>query len=350
MNVPCFREDQPASPDETPFLIAEIGINHNGDPVLAKEMIASAAEAGANCVKFQNYRTEDFVSDPDQQYSYLSAGEEVTESMFGMFKRYEIDRSFLEQMKATSDQYEVLFTSTPTSKDGIRDLIEIGAPLLKNGSDFLGNTPFVRELGESGLPTILSCGMSTLAEIDDAVHAFRGTGNDQLVLLHCTSSYPTPPEDAHLRKITTLRDAFGLPTGLSDHTEGTLAAAMATSFGACVIEKHFTTDHSLPGPDHRFSSDPEEFAQLSGAIREAGLLLGSPSIGPARSEEAGRKEYRLSCVAARDLPTGHVLVEDDIQFKRPGDGLPPNALQFLIGRTLARDLAGNTQLKFEHTL
>lgn len=327
--------------DAPPFLIAEIGINHNGDPVLSDEMIAAAAEAGAHCVKFQNYLTEDFVADRNQQYSYLSAGQEVTESMFEMFKRYEVDREFLAHAKATCDKYGVIFTSTPTNKNGIRDLTDLGAPILKNGSDYLTNLEVVRQLGESGLPTIISCGMSTLADIDEAARTFHDTGNKDLILLHCTSCYPTPAKEANLRKITSLMQAFDVPVGLSDHTEGALAATLSTMLGANVIEKHFTTDRNLPGPDQRFSSDPEEFAQLARDIQAASLLLGSGKIGPTIGEATSRAEFRLSCVAIRDLPAGHLLQEEDLTFKRPGTGIPPNAAQYFIGRTTSRSISMN---------
>ena len=200
-------------------------------------------------------------------------------------------------------------------------------------------------MGESGLPTILSCGMSTLAEIDQAVRAFRDTGNPHLLLLHCTSSYPTPPEDAHLRKIGTLLRTFDLPVGLSDHTEGPLAAALAVTLGAQVIEKHFTTDRELPGPDHRFSSDPAEFARLAGDVSAARRLLGVPQLGPTEGESTSRDEYRLSCVAARDLPAGHVLAAEDLGYKRPGTGIPPHAARYLIGRTTRQAIPANTRIE-----
>ena len=327
-----------------PFLIAEIGINHNRDLTLADEMIAAAAEAGAHCVKFQNYLTEDFVADPKQQYSYISSGKEVTESMFEMFKRYEVDRDFLEHTKATCDQYGVIFTSTPTNLNGIKDLVDLGAPLLKNGSDYLTNLEVVCQLGETGLPTILSCGMSTLANIDEAVRTFHETGNENLILLHCTSCYPNPPEEAHLLKIPSLISAFEVPVGLSDHTDGSLAATLSTTLGATVIEKHFTTDRNLPGPDQRFSSDPEEFAQLAKDIASASLMMGSGKIGPTAGESTSLAEFRLSCVAAHDLPAGHLLTPADITYKRPGTGIPPNAAQFIAGRTIKRPVAANQLL------
>ncbi|MFK7911585.1 MAG: N-acetylneuraminate synthase family protein [Akkermansiaceae bacterium] len=329
------------------FIIAEVGINHNGDEQLAAEMIASAAEAGADCVKFQNYITEDFISDKAQQYSYTSAGKEVSESMYGMFKRYEIDRDFIGHLKQTCDQHGVIFTSTPTSQSGIDDLVKSGAPLLKNGSDYLTNLDIITQMGETGLPTVISCGMATLAEIERAVTTFHATGNMDLILLHCTSSYPTPPEDVHLRKMETLKSVFDLPVGLSDHTDGIVAGCLAASMGACIIEKHFTTDKNLEGPDHSFSCDPQELTELVTAIRTAEKMLGTQKLGPTQGENSSRAEYRLSCVSNADLPAGHILTEHDISFKRPGTGVPPSSKKYLINRRLKLPVAQNTILTLD---
>jgi sialic acid synthase SpsE len=198
-------------------------------------------------------------------------------------------------------------------------------------------------MGETGLPTILSTGMATLGEIDEAVRAFRETGNDRLILLHCTSVYPTPPGDVHLRKIPALAAAFGCPVGLSDHTLGIAAAMGAVALGACCIEKHFTLDRNLPGPDHWFSSDPGEFRQLVATVRTLEQNLGESRIGPAASELRGRREYRLSCAARRPLEKGDVLEGKDVMFRRPGTGIPPAQMEYLLGRRLARDV-GEGQL------
>ena len=193
-------------------------------------------------------------------------------------------------------------------------------------------------MGETGLPTVLSTGMATLAEIDDAVRAFRSTGNEQLVLLHCTSSYPTPTKDVNLRKIPALAAAFGCLVGFSDHTEGSVAALGAITLGACWIEKHFTLDKNLPGPDQRFSADPAEFKTLAQAVRTLEQSLGESRIGPAASETLGRQQYRLSCVAKRTLSPGQRIRLEDVAFRRPGNGLPPDQAHWLIGRTVRRDI------------
>lgn len=318
------------------FLVAEVGINHNGDLGLAHRLIDAAADAGADAVKFQNYITDDFVSDYALTYEYVSQGRLVSESQYAMFKRCELPEHRLTELRKHCEERGVVFFSTPTSEQGIDALVQAGAPLLKNGSDYLGHLPLIRAMARTGLPTILSCGMATLGEIDDAVRAFREAGGGDLILLHCTSSYPTPPEEVHLRRLPVLAAAFGCPAGLSDHTEGIVAAVGAVCFGACVIEKHFTLDKNLPGPDHRFSADPLEFRTLVQAVRTVEKNLGEPGIGPSPSEMLGRRDFRLSCVAACTLPAGHCLEESDIVYRRPGTGLPPKAVDWLLGRRLRR--------------
>jgi N-acetylneuraminate synthase/N,N'-diacetyllegionaminate synthase len=187
--------------------------------------------------------------------------------------------------------------------------------------------------------------MATLDEISEAVKTFRDAGGRDLILLHCTSAYPTPPEDVNLRRIPALAAAFQCPVGFSDHTEGAMAALGALALGACFIEKHFTLDQNLPGPDHRFSSDPAEFRALSEAVRTLERTLGAAEIRPAPSEETGRREFRLSCVAARDLPAGHCMSEADIAYRRPGTGLPPRDAHLIAGKRLRHDVKAGKLLE-----
>ena len=195
---------------------------------------------------------------------------------------------------------------------------------------------------------MLSTGMATLGEIDDAVRAFRKAGGRDLILLHCTSSYPTPVAALHLRKIPALSAAFACPVGFSDHSEGVLAAALSVVLGACFIEKHFTLDRNLPGPDHRFSSDPQQMQALVKAIRDAEQALGLSAIGPTESEQQARQEFRLSCVAARDLSAGEILQPKDITFARPATGIPPVLAEFLVGRKLKQRCARGQQILLQH--
>jgi len=328
------------------LLVAEVGINHNGDMNLALRSIDAAADAGADAVKFQNYRTEDFVSDRTLTHEYISQGEKVVESQYDMFKRCELDTARLRQLREHCDRRGVTFFSTPTSESGIRDLVDVAAPLLKNGSDYLVHLPMIRAMARTGLPTVISTGMADREDIQDAVDAFRGAGGRDLILLHCTSSYPTPAEDVNLRKMLTLSELFACPVGLSDHTDGTVAAVGSIAMGACMIEKHFTLDKNLPGPDHCFSADPAEFQCLVESVRIMEKSLGSPELKPAGSEALGRRDYRLSCVSARGLMAGHHLAASDVAFRRPGTGLPPKELDHLIDRRLTRDVpAGHVFLR-----
>jgi N-acetylneuraminate synthase/N,N'-diacetyllegionaminate synthase len=320
------------------FLAAEVGINHNGNLELAHRSIDAAADAGADAVKFQNYRTEDFVSDRLLTHEYLSQGKKVVESQYDMFKRCELAPEKLRELREHCDRRGVIFFSTPTSESGIEELVEIGVPLLKNGSDYLVNLPLIRAMARTSLPTVISGGMATFTDVKDAVDAFRGAGGRDLILLHCTSSYPTPPEDVHLRKMAALSAAFDCAVGLSDHTVGNVAAIGAVALGACMIEKHFTLDRNLPGPDHWFSADPAEFRALAEAVRSVEKSLGSAELKPAASEQLGRRDYRLSCVAARELPAGHRLLTSDIAFRRPGSGFPPKEVENLLARELVRSI------------
>jgi N-acetylneuraminate synthase/N,N'-diacetyllegionaminate synthase len=320
------------------YLVAEIGINHNGDVNLAEEMIHAAAQAGADAVKFQNYRTEDFLSDRSLEYTYLSQGREVNEPQFDMFKRCELSRADLGRLKKACDSAGVEFFSTPTGVDGIKELSEIGATWIKNGSDYLGHLPLIREMARSGIPTILSTGMALEEEITEAVEAFREAGGGDLVLLACTSAYPAPSDSLHLRRITTLAKMYGCPAGFSDHSAGWEAAVASVCVGACMVEKHFTTDRHLPGPDQWFSSTPEEFAELVRRVRGAEEMLGCGDLRPTRAEAQARENFRLSCTAARDLTAGSILKVEDISFLRPATGLPPSKLESLIGHCLVADI------------
>ena len=320
------------------FLVAEVGINHNGDLDLAHRLIDAAAGAGADTVKFQNYRTEDFLSDRSLTYEYVSQGKTVVEAQYDMFKRCELSLAALVKLREHCDRRGIIFHSTPTSEEGINDLVSAGVPLLKNGSDYLVHLPLIQAMARTGLPVVISTGMATLAEIDNAVRAFREAGGKDLILLHCTSSYPTLPKDLHLRKILALIAAFGCLVGLSDHTQGIVAPIGAVALGACYIEKHFTLDKNLPGPDHHFSADPREFRTLVKAVRTMENSLGESTIGPTPSEVIGRQNFRLSCVAVQDLPIGHCLSESDVVFRRPGTGLLPQAVDWIVGRHLGSDV------------
>jgi N-acetylneuraminate synthase/N,N'-diacetyllegionaminate synthase len=321
------------------FIVAEIGINHNGDMKIACDAIAAAAEAGADSVKFQNYRTEDFISDRKLMFEYCSQGKKIIEPQFDMFKRCELSRDQLSILKEETDKCGLDFHSTPTSIDGVKYLQEIGCKIIKNGSDYLTHLELIRAMGETGLTTVLSTGMATLTEIDQAVQTYHETGNEKLILLHCTSSYPTPAKDVNLARLATLSSAFGVPVGFSDHSAGTTASIGATILGASWIEKHFTLDRDLPGPDHWFSMDPKELKDLVRTVREARNMIGNSFILPTVSEQPGRRDSRLSCVAKSEIKKGSIIKESDITFRRPGYGFPPKDIQHIVGRKIKETLS-----------
>jgi N-acetylneuraminate synthase/N,N'-diacetyllegionaminate synthase len=322
-------------PRQPVLLAAEIGINHNGDMALAHRLIDLAADAGADAVKFQNYRTEDFISNHELTWSYVSEGRKVTESQYDMFKRCELSPTALAELHAHCRQRQILFFSTPTGESGVADLVRVGADMLKNGSDYLVHLPLIRAMAATRLPTILSTGMALESEIDDSVTAFRAAGGTNLVLLVCTSAYPTPLSDARLRRIGVMQERFRCPVGFSDHTEGIVAALGAVALGACMVEKHFTVDKQMAGPDHRFSADPDELAALVAGVRALEQALGAAGdLGPTPAENEARKGYRLSCVAARDLPAGHRIEPTDVAFRRPGTGFLPKDVSQVVGARL----------------
>lgn len=332
------------------FIVAEIGINHNGDMDLAKRMIRSVKECGADAVKFQNYKTEDFILDKTISYTYESNGKKLTEKQFDMFKRYELSFDQIVMLKKYCDDIGIIFFSTPTSKKGIDELQKIGVSLIKNGSDFLQNLPFIEDLAKSQIPIVISTGMASLAQIDEAVKTFENAGGEDLTILQCVSQYPTPLEEVNLLKLPVLKKAFGYPVGFSDHTEGNIAAIGAVTLGAIFIEKHFTLSHELEGPDHKFSSTPEEFIEYVDSIRKIEKALGSEKLSPTLKDQKNGNQFQLSCVANKEIISGHVLTESDIAFSRPGDGLPPKMKQFLIGKKLLNRKTSGSKFTFEDFL
>jgi N,N'-diacetyllegionaminate synthase len=318
------------------YLVAEIGINHNGDMDLARRTIDAAKRAGADAVKFQTYKTEEFIPDRSLTWTQTVDGREEVISQYDMFKAAELSLRQLEILAHHCREAGIDWHATPMDIEGVADLVKLGCHVIKNGSDCLGHIPLIKAMSQTGLPTVVSTGMATLADVEEAVAAFGPGNTERLILLLCTSQYPSPLEEVNLRRIATLASAFGCLSGFSDHTEGHAVAVGAAALGACWIEKHFTFDKSLPGPDHRFSADPQEFSALVSGVRAVEKSLGSPAFAISKAENEARSLHRLSCVAQRNLPAGHVLREEDITYMRPGTGLPPRDVGKLIGRRLAK--------------
>lgn len=325
--------------DESPYCIAEVGINHNGDLALAKRMIEAAKSAGADAVKFQTFKAEEFCGDANQTFTYQSQGKTVTESMLAMFQRYEFATEIWQEIKTHCAAVGITFFSTPQNQSDLGLLMKVGVPAIKVGSDDFTNLPLIRSYIESQLPLILSCGMSDLAEVHQALDAAGWFDGYPVALLLCTSQYPTLPEDVNIAKLTTLQHAFpGLLTGFSDHTQSSLAAALAVSRGARIFEKHFTLSHDLPGPDHWFSAEPAGLAEWIATIQRADVMMGSPIVQPTSAERAMRLVARRSVVALRDIRSGGKLDSGNTGLRRPGGGLAPAMLEIVIGLTATRDI------------
>ena len=338
--------DRPIGPGHPPFVIAEAGINHNGEVAKALAMVAVAHAAGADAIKFQTFKAAEFVGDPGQTYTYRSQGREVTESMLEMFRRCELSRAEWFAIKTECQRLGIAFLSTPQNRSDLDLLLEIGIGAVKIGSDDFTNLPLLKSYATTGLPLILSCGMADLGEVYRALESVGALDGHPTVLLLCTSQYPTPPEDVNLRKLATLQAAFPMLTvGFSDHTQGPLASSVAIAFGAAVFEKHFTLDHDLPGPDHWFSEDPEGLATWVAAIRQSQRLLGSATVRPTAAERSMRQIARRSVVALRAITAGETFAPDNIALRRPGTGLPPEMFEAVVGGTATRSLARGEPLQ-----
>lgn len=328
------------------FLIAEAGINHNGELEKAFAMINAAKEAGADAVKFQTFKGEEFITDPDLPYTYVSQGKEITESMLKMFQRYEFNREEWCLIKQKCDEKGIMFLSTPQNRSDLDLLLEIGIPAIKVGSDDFTNLPLLKSYSQTKLPMIVSCGMSDLAEVYRALEAVGSLDGYPTVLMLCTSQYPTPPQDVNLLKLRTLTDAFPMVLlGFSDHTQGNLASSLAVAFSAVVFEKHFTLSHNLPGPDHWFSEDPVGLKQWVNSIRDALIMMGSADVRPTEAELSARTLARRSIVAIRDINEGDLLTDTNVGLRRPGNGLPPEMLDKIIGLRATRRISKGSLLQ-----
>lgn len=329
-----------------PFIIAEAGINHNGEIAKALDMIRVAKQAGADAIKFQTFKASEFVGDPEQTFTYRSQGKEVTESMLAMFRRYELAEDAWDAIKAECGRQDIVFLSTPQNRTDLDLLLRIGVPAIKVGSDDLTNLPLLKSYAATKLPLILSCGMADMAEVYRSLQHVGALDGYPTVLLLCTSEYPTPAADVNLKKLTSLQAAFPtIPMGFSDHTVGPMASSLACALGACVFEKHFTLGNDLPGPDHWFSESPDGLSAWVQSIRTAYTMLGSDIVRPTEAELEMRKLARRSITAIRDISVGERLDASNIALRRPGTGLPPDLFDAMLGGTVLRDLQAGELLK-----
>lgn len=320
------------------FLIAEAGVNHNGDLEMARLLVRIAAEAGADAVKFQTFSAERTVTDYAPKAEYQLRSTDPAESQVEMLRRLELSDDAHRELLAESRRLGILFLSTPFDELSADFLETLGLPAFKIPSGEITNLPFLEHVARKGRPMIVSTGMATLAESEAAARAVTRAGNPGLILLHCTSAYPADPKDANLRAMRTMEEALGFATGYSDHTTGIEISLAAAALGACVIEKHFTLDRGLPGPDHAASLSPDELRALVSGVRRVEAALGHGRKEPAACEAEIAIISRKSIVAARVIPAGARITKELVAMKCPGTGFAPSMLDRVLGRSARREI------------
>lgn len=318
------------------FVIAEAGVNHDGDLDRARQLVDAAVNAGADAVKFQTFSAERLVSRAAPKAEYQLHHTDSAESQFEMLRRLELPEQAHRELLDYCTEKGVLFLSTPFDERSADFLDELGISAYKISSGDVTNHPFLAHIAGKQKPIILSTGMATLGEVELAVNCIREAGGRDLVLLHCVTNYPAEPKDCNLRAMRTMADAFELPAGWSDHTPGIEVSLAAVALGACVIEKHFTLDRSLPGPDHQASLEPDELMALVKGIRAVEQALGDGVKQPVSAEMANTPIARKSLHWNRALPAGAVVSFGDLIALRPGMGISPSEMSSLVGRKLAR--------------
>ncbi|NFN92759.1 N-acetylneuraminate synthase [Clostridium botulinum] len=329
------------------FIIAEAGVNHNGDINLAKKLVDMAVECGADAIKFQTFKAEESTGVFAQKASYQKENDPINESQFEMIKKLELPFEAFKEIQTYCNRKEIMFISTPDGIESLNYLVNLDVPLIKIGSTEVTNYRFLKQISETFKPMILSTGMSTIGEIENALKVIYSTGNTNIELMHCISDYPTNIEDLNLRAMITMKNTFNINVGLSDHTLGFEGAIAAVALGAKHIEKHITLDRSMKGPDHKASMPPLEFKQYVEYIRNTELLLGDGIKKPTEREMQIIKDARRSIVAAYDLKKGLIITDSMIEFKRPGYGIQPEMKDILIGRQLKRDLKKDEIIKWQ---
>lgn len=331
--------------DRPAFIIAEAGVNHNGGVDLAKKMVDAAVGAGVDAVKFQTFKAARLVSRAAPKAAYQKETTDVEESQLEMVRQLELSAEAHGELQAYCQSHRILFLSTPFDSQSVDLLDSLDVPAFKVGSGEITNWPLLKYIGRKGKPVILSTGMSYLSEVDEAMRVLRDAGNDQLVLLHCVSDYPADPADTNLRAMQGMAAAFQVPVGYSDHTTGIEVALAAVALGACVIEKHFTLDRSLLGPDHRISLEAHDLQSMVDGIRTVEWALGDGVKAPRPSEIGIRAIGRRSLVAAHEIEPGTTITHEMLAAKRPGTGIQPRCIDSLVGRTAAVRILADQLIK-----
>lgn len=332
-------------------IIAEAGVNHNGDLQLAYELIDQAAEAGVDYVKFQTFIPSRLVSvhAPKAEYQARNTGDDSS-SQQSMLQQLALTFSDFKALYRYTQKKGIGFLSTGFDDESVRFIDSLGVDFHKIPSGEITNKPYLELIGSLRKPVIVSTGMATLDEVAAALEILykQGLTNDKITLLHCTTEYPAPVSEVNLRAVETMRNTFGLPTGYSDHTAGILIPQAAAAMGACMIEKHFTLSRQLPGPDHQASLEPAELAEMVQNIRLIEQALGDGIKKPTASEIKNIAVARRSIHIVSTLPEGHVITHNDLIMKRPGTGISPMQTDAVIGKTLKTSLDQDTMLLWEH--
>lgn len=329
------------------FVIGEAGVNHNGDLALALGLIDAAADAGCDAVKFQTFRADALVTRAARMADYQQVNTGRSESQFDMLRRLELDEAMHHRLVAHANARGIRLFSTAFDLASVELLASLELGLWKVPSGEITNLPYLERIAREGDPVIVSTGMATLGEVDAALRTFldAGLARGQLCVLHCNTEYPTPFADVNLRAMVSMRDAFGMAVGYSDHTQGIAIAAAAVALGARVIEKHFTLDRTLPGPDHVASLEPGELKAMVRGIRNVELALGDGVKRPMPSELPNRDIARKSIVAAVDIRAGEPLTPGNITTKRPGSGMSPMRWHEVVGTLAHRDYAADEPIE-----
>jgi len=339
--------DRKVGPGKPCLIIGEAGVNHNGSLELARQLVDIAVNAGCDAVKFQTFKSEKVCSPMASKAAYQVETTGPGESQLEMVRKFELPFAAFRELHRHCRDRNILFLSTPFDDESADFLTELPVPAIKVPSGEITNLPFLQNLAGKGLPLIVSTGMATTEEIAAALDVISSAGNPPLALLHCVSNYPAAPSSMNLRAIRTLEGTFDVPAGLSDHSVGIEISLAAVALGACIIEKHFTLDHDLPGPDHRASLDPQQLTSLVNGIRNIEAALGDGVKRPVPQELDTAAVARRSLVAARQIAAGSALTLDMIDILRPGTGLPPAMRSEILGRRTRRDIEAGTILSLD---
>jgi N,N'-diacetyllegionaminate synthase len=327
------------------FIIAEAGVNHNGKIALAKQLVDIAADAGTDAVKFQTYKTTELILPDIEKAPYQMRTTDQTEGQMQMLKSLEIDEAFHLRIIERCKERDILFLSTPYDLNSLDLLLKLNVPAIKIASTDTTNLLFLEKVAQTGKPVILSTGMSTLNEIESAVHCLRENGCSNLALLKCTSDYPTKPEEVNLAAMSQMAYHFNAVIGFSDHTQGVGASPYAVAMGSHIVEKHFTVDKSLPGPDHQASLSPKELTEWVKAIREVEVYLGRPEIEPTPGELINRKTMRKNIVAKVDIPAKTIINRSHVTAKRTGgQGIPAIEVFNVLDRITSKSISAGSPL------